>query len=182
MTVARADVRQRRRAAAQARARRRPQCSKPRRRRSAADDIGTREPTCGSRGGSGADGEPHRSAQGPARAAGGGRASSSADGIDVALDIVGPTIGLIGDDERDAIRARGRRASAWPIACTCSVPVPLDQLMTLYRDYDFFVLPTQPGEGIPRVLLEAMANGLPIVTTDVSGIGSLITQRARTAC
>ena len=48
--------------------------------------------------------------------------------------------------------------------------VPLDQLMTQYRDYDFFVLPTQPGEGIPRVLLEAMANGLPIVTTDVSGI------------
>ena len=54
-------------------------------------------------------------------------------------------------------------------------PVPLDRLMPLYRDYDIFILPTQPGEGIPRVLLEAMANGLPIVTTDVSGITSLIT-------
>ena len=47
--------------------------------------------------------------------------------------------------------------------------------MPMYRDYDLFVLPTRPGEGIPRVLLEAMAAGLPIVTTRVSGIASLIT-------
>jgi glycosyltransferase involved in cell wall biosynthesis len=47
--------------------------------------------------------------------------------------------------------------------------------MTLYRDYDVFVLPTRPGEGIPRVLMEAMANGTPVVTTNVSGIGSLVT-------
>ena len=53
-------------------------------------------------------------------------------------------------------------------------PVALDQLMPLYRDYDIFVLPTQPGEGIPRVLMEAMAAGLPVVTTSVSGISSLI--------
>ena len=44
--------------------------------------------------------------------------------------------------------------------------------MPLYRDYDLFVLPTLPGEGIPRVLLEAMAAGLPIVTTRVAGIGA----------
>jgi glycosyltransferase involved in cell wall biosynthesis len=53
--------------------------------------------------------------------------------------------------------------------------VPLDRLLPLYRDYDVFVLPTLPGEGIPRVLLEAMAAGVPIVTTRVSGIPSLIT-------
>ena len=53
--------------------------------------------------------------------------------------------------------------------------VPLDRLMSRYGDYDLFVLPTQPGEGIPRVLLEAMANGLPVIATNVSGIGSLIT-------
>ena len=44
----------------------------------------------------------------------------------------------------------------------------------MYRNYDVFVLPTLPGEGIPRVLLEAMAAGLPIVTTRVAGIPSLI--------
>jgi len=53
-------------------------------------------------------------------------------------------------------------------------PVALERLLVLYRDYDAFVLPTLPGEGIPRVLLEAMAAGLPVVTTDVAGIPSLI--------
>lgn len=44
----------------------------------------------------------------------------------------------------------------------------------MYGRYDLFVLPTLPGEGIPRVLLEAMAAGLPIVTTRVAGIPGLV--------
>jgi phosphatidylinositol alpha-1,6-mannosyltransferase len=96
------------------------------------------------------------------------------EGVDLSLDLIGPTIGLIGDDEREAIR---REAAALGVGDRVNLigPVPLDRLMAKYRDYDIFILPTQPGEGIPRVLLEAMANGLPIVTTDVSGITSLIT-------
>ena len=47
--------------------------------------------------------------------------------------------------------------------------------MPTYQHYDAFVLPTLPGEGIPRVLLEAMASGLPVVTTRVAGIPSLVT-------
>jgi len=54
-------------------------------------------------------------------------------------------------------------------------PAPLDRLLPMYRDYDVFVLPTLPGEGIPRVLLEAMTAGMPIVTTRVAGIPSLVT-------
>lgn len=94
-------------------------------------------------------------------------------GINATSDIVGPTIGLIGDSERDAIR---RAADGAGVGDRVRLPGPiaLDRLMPLYRDYDIFVLPTRPGEGIPRVLLEAMAAGLPIVTTRVSGISSLI--------
>ena len=96
------------------------------------------------------------------------------DGIDVTLDIVGPPIGLLGERERDAINAEALRAGVAEHV-RLRGPLPLDELMAVYRDYDMFVLPTGPGEGIPRVLLEAMAAGLPIVTSASSGIGSLIT-------
>jgi phosphatidyl-myo-inositol dimannoside synthase len=97
-----------------------------------------------------------------------------AAGRDVTLDVVGPTIGLIGDQEADAIRDEAARLGVGDRVSLLG-PIALDQLMSLYGDYDIFVLPTRPGEGIPRVLLEAMAAGLPIVTTHVSGISSLIT-------
>ena len=100
-------------------------------------------------------------------------AGLGAAGIDAHADIVGPTIGLIGEDERRAIAAAAQAAGVSD-RVRFSGALPLDQLMRLYRDYDVFVLPTGPGEGIPRVLLEAMAGGVPIVTTRVSGIGSLI--------
>jgi glycosyltransferase involved in cell wall biosynthesis len=100
-------------------------------------------------------------------------AGLTAGGIDARADIVGPTIGQIGEDEQRAITAAAHAAGVGD-RVHLRGSLPLDQLMRLYRDYDIFVLPTGPGEGIPRVLLEAMAGGLPIVTTGVSGIGSLI--------
>ena len=95
-------------------------------------------------------------------------------GIDTTIDIVGPSIGRPGDDERASIEAD---AKARQVATRVTVvgPVPLDELLPLYRKYDVFVLPTLPGEGIPRVLLESMTAGMPVVTTRVSGIPSLIT-------
>ena len=96
-----------------------------------------------------------------------------AGGINATSDIVGPTIGLIGDSERDAIRAAAVAAGVGD-RVRLTGPMALDRLLPLYRDYDIFVLPTRPGEGIPRVLLESMAAGLPIVTTRVAGITGLI--------
>jgi len=95
-------------------------------------------------------------------------------GIDATLDIVGPVVGRPGEDERAAILADAavRRVGA---RITLRGALPLDNLLPMYRDFDLFVLPTLPGEGIPRVLLEAMASGVPVVTTPVSGIPSLIT-------
>ena len=90
---------------AQARARRARACSRPRRRRSACGRYRVAGRHVRRSADPAADGEPHRSAQGPARAAGGGRRAGRRRASTSALDIVGPTIGLIGDDERDAIRA-----------------------------------------------------------------------------
>ena len=94
-------------------------------------------------------------------------------GVDITLDIVGPTVGRPGDDEQAAILDDARRLG---VADRIGMPgaVPLDRLLPLYSRYDLFVLPTLPGEGIPRVLLEAMAAGLPIVTTRVAGIPDLV--------
>jgi glycosyltransferase involved in cell wall biosynthesis len=93
--------------------------------------------------------------------------------IDLDLDVVGPAVGRPGEVERDAIEAE---AAALGVRdrVRCIGAVALQDLLPLYRQYDVFVLPTLPGEGIPRVLLEAMAAGLPIVTTRVAGIPSLI--------
>jgi glycosyltransferase involved in cell wall biosynthesis len=95
-------------------------------------------------------------------------------GLDVDLDIVGPTVGAPGEAERAAI---DRAAAAYDVGHRVHVvgPVPLDRLLPMYREYDIFMLPTLPGEGIPRVLLEAMSAGLPIVTTRVAGIPGLVT-------
>ncbi len=97
-----------------------------------------------------------------------------ARGLDVSLDIVGPAVGRPGEDERAAILSDAARLGVGPHVRALG-PVPLDRLLPMYRGYDAFVLPTLPGEGIPRVLLESMTSGVPIVTTRVSGIPSLIT-------
>lgn len=47
------------------------------------------------------------------------------------------------------------------------------ELSNFLSSSDIFVLPTK-SEGLPRVLIEAMANGLPCISTNVSGIPELL--------
>jgi glycosyltransferase involved in cell wall biosynthesis len=95
-------------------------------------------------------------------------------GHDASVDIVGPATGQNGTAEQMAIVEHARSLDVSQQVHLRGA-IELDRLMPLYRDFDVFVLPTKPGEGIPRVLLEAMAGGVPVITTAVSGITSLIT-------
>jgi glycosyltransferase involved in cell wall biosynthesis len=57
--------------------------------------------------------------------------------------------------------------------------VTQEELGDVYRQATLFVLPCQIADnndrdGIPNVLVEAMASGVPVVSTDVSGIPELI--------
>jgi glycosyltransferase involved in cell wall biosynthesis len=47
--------------------------------------------------------------------------------------------------------------------------LPQDKLSRLFRDSDIFILPSF-YEGLPLVLIEAMASGLRVVTTDLPGV------------
>ncbi|MDP0928014.1 glycosyltransferase [Paracoccus onubensis] len=54
-----------------------------------------------------------------------------------------------------------------------------DAMLALYRESDLFACPSVRAadgdmDGIPTVLMEAMAAGLPVLTTDLSGIPDLI--------
>ena len=54
-----------------------------------------------------------------------------------------------------------------------------EEMLTLFETHDLFVCPSIRAsdgdmDGIPTVLMEAMANGLPVLTTGISGIPDLV--------
>jgi glycosyltransferase involved in cell wall biosynthesis len=46
---------------------------------------------------------------------------------------------------------------------------------SFYRSLDAFVLSSKDCEGLPLVILEALAAGCPVVSTNVAGAGEVIT-------
>ena len=66
-------------------------------------------------------------------------------------------------------------AAQWPGRVLLPGPVLRDTLPDLYRAADLFVLPAVHDakgnvDGLPNVILEAMASGLPVVASGISGI------------
>ncbi|HEY9073341.1 MAG TPA: glycosyltransferase family 4 protein [Desulfobaccales bacterium] len=60
--------------------------------------------------------------------------------------------------------------------------IPYDQVSALFSAADVFVMPcvihaSSDRDGIPNVIMEALLHRLPVVATDVSGIGEVIRDR-----
>lgn len=50
----------------------------------------------------------------------------------------------------------------------------VDNMPERFKDINIVVLPTVYGEGVPRVLIEAAAAGIPLVATDVPGCREIV--------
>jgi glycosyltransferase involved in cell wall biosynthesis len=94
-------------------------------------------------------------------------------GIDPTIDILGPTVGRLGEEEKARTLAGARRLGLEQAVCFRGA-ASLERVRTAYGQHDLLLVPSLPGEGIPRVLLEAMAAGLPLVATSVAGIPDLV--------
>jgi glycosyltransferase involved in cell wall biosynthesis len=90
-----------------------------------------------------------------------------AEGLPATLDLLGDGPDRLALEQR-AAELGLTRALRWRGHLT-DRPTYMDRL----RDADLFVLPSR-AEGVPKVLVEAMAAGLPVVATRVGGVPALM--------
>lgn len=88
------------------------------------------------------------------------------DGVDVRLT-------LVGDGPRRAALETRAADLGLGDAVSFAGAVGQDEIRTHYAEADVFALPSF-AEGVPVVLMEAMATGLPVVTTRIAGIAELV--------
>lgn len=82
---------------------------------------------------------------------------------------------LLGDGEqREELEEEVKRLELQDHVALAGYVAPGPALSAYFESADLFVLPSL-SEGVPKVLLEAMARGMPIVATEVGGVPDLIT-------
>jgi glycosyltransferase involved in cell wall biosynthesis len=91
----------------------------------------------------------------------------AADGLPIVWTIVGPW-------RNPSARAEGRRIISGLQNVSFSGEVDRKELHRLYRQSDVFAFPTGPKEGFGMVRIEAMAAGLPVVTTPAGGGAEIV--------
>ena len=96
-------------------------------------------------------------------------------GIDTAIKAVadvGAELTVAGDGpERPALEALAREIG---LKVRFEGMVSRERLQSLYREAKCLVLSARRGEGMPNVLLEAMAYGVPVIATPIAGIRDLV--------
>lgn len=80
------------------------------------------------------------------------------------------TLAIVGDGpQREALEAQTRAAGI-----AARFAGNQDDVAPWLRSFDLFCLPSYANEGVPQALMQAMACGLPVVTTDVGSIGEIV--------
>jgi glycosyltransferase involved in cell wall biosynthesis len=80
--------------------------------------------------------------------------------------------------ERKAVEEAVRDLNYGSVVVRFLGEVPNRTVVSLYGSADVFIMPSY-REGFPRVILEAMAAGLPIVATDAGGTAELVGPKQR---
>ena len=83
------------------------------------------------------------------------------------------THGLSGICELDVVTKEPVNSAAGHVRVHSGLTPNSAALQRLFAEADLFLLPTR-GDGTPFAILEAMAAGLPVVTTRVGGIGEMV--------